>query len=86
MDIYERSLKLHEQLRGKYEVRSLVEVKDKDALSVAYTPGVAQPLASLLRTENCCRNHVSYFRYVLRGVSQQGANSAAPRGQRAWGV
>ena len=43
MDVYERSLRLHAQLRGKYEVRSLVEVKDREALSVAYTPGVAQP-------------------------------------------
>ena len=49
MDIYERSLKLHEQLRGKYEVRSLVEVKDKDALSVAYTPGVAQPCKEIAK-------------------------------------
>lgn len=49
MDIYERSLKLHADLRGKYEVRSLVEIKDKDALSVAYTPGVAQPCREIAK-------------------------------------
>lgn len=49
MDIYERSLKLHADLRGKYEVRSLVEVKDRDALSVAYTPGVAQPCKEIAK-------------------------------------
>lgn len=42
-DIYERSLELHAKLRGKIAVRSLVEVKDKTALSEAYTPGVAEP-------------------------------------------
>ena len=43
MNVYERSLQLHAKLRGKFEVRSLVEVKDKESLSLAYTPGVAQP-------------------------------------------
>ncbi len=49
MDIYEKSLRLHAQMRGKYEVRSLVEVKDKDSLSVAYTPGVAQPCREIAK-------------------------------------
>ena len=43
MNVYERSLQLHAKLRGKFEVRSLVEVKDSESLSLAYTPGVAQP-------------------------------------------
>ena len=43
MDIYERSLKLPADLRGKMEMRSLVPVKDREALSTAYTPGVAEP-------------------------------------------
>ncbi|MBO5525950.1 MAG: NADP-dependent malic enzyme [Clostridia bacterium] len=43
MSVYEESLKLHEQLKGKYEVKSLVKVDSKEALSLAYTPGVAQP-------------------------------------------
>ena len=30
MDVYEKSLELHAKLRGKYEVRSLVEVKDRE--------------------------------------------------------
>ena len=49
MDIYEKSLRLHERLRGKYEVRSLVEIKDKEALSEAYTPGVAQPCREIAK-------------------------------------
>lgn len=43
MDIYESSLDLHASLRGKLAVKPLIGVKDKDALSRAYTPGVAAP-------------------------------------------
>ena len=41
--IAEESLKLHYAKRGKIEVISTVPVKDKNDLSLAYTPGVAQP-------------------------------------------
>ena len=41
--IAEESLKLHYEKKGKIEVVSTVPVKDKHDLSVAYTPGVAQP-------------------------------------------
>ena len=43
MNYMEESLKLHEQWKGKIEVISKVPVKTKDDLSLAYTPGVAQP-------------------------------------------
>ncbi len=49
MDVYEKSLQLHANLRGKFEVRSLVEVKDKESLSLAYTPGVAQPCREIAK-------------------------------------
>ena len=49
MDVYEKSLELHAKLRGKYEVRSLVEVKDRESLSLAYTPGVAQPCREIAK-------------------------------------
>jgi len=39
----EESLKLHEKLKGKIEVVSKVVVKNRDDLSLAYTPGVAEP-------------------------------------------
>ena len=41
--IAEESLKFHYEKKGKIEVVSTVPVKDKHDLSVAYTPGVAQP-------------------------------------------
>ena len=43
MDYNELSLKMHEENKGKIEVISKVDVKTKDDLSTAYTPGVAEP-------------------------------------------
>ena len=39
----EKALKLHEEWQGKLEVVSKAEVKSKEALALAYTPGVAEP-------------------------------------------
>lgn len=43
MALREEALKLHKDNRGKLEVISKVPVKDKESLSLAYTPGVAEP-------------------------------------------
>ena len=43
MDYAKESLRLHGEWKGKIEVVSTVPVKTKDDLSLAYTPGVAQP-------------------------------------------
>lgn len=43
MSLREDALKLHRDNRGKLEVTSKVEVKDQAGLSLAYTPGVAEP-------------------------------------------
>lgn len=43
MDIYEQSLKFHEEKHGKYEIKPTCEVKNAEDLSLAYTPGVAEP-------------------------------------------
>lgn len=43
MDYAAESKKLHELWKGKVEVVSRVRVDNKDDLSLAYTPGVAQP-------------------------------------------
>ena len=43
MNIYEESLKFHEQKKGKYEIKPTCEVKNAHDLSLAYTPGVAEP-------------------------------------------
>lgn len=43
MDYNQKSLKLHEELKGKIEVVSRVKVGDAESLATAYTPGVAAP-------------------------------------------
>ncbi len=43
MNYFEESLKLHYNLQGKIEVVARAEVSNKEELSLAYTPGVAQP-------------------------------------------
>ncbi len=47
--IAEESLKFHYEKKGKIEVASTVPVKDRHDLSVAYTPGVAQPCLEIQR-------------------------------------
>ncbi len=43
MDFKSEAIRLHKEWKGKIEVISTVEVKTKEDLSVAYTPGVAEP-------------------------------------------
>ena len=43
MDYYKESLRMHEEHRGKMAVASKVKVDNKDDLSTAYSPGVAEP-------------------------------------------
>ena len=43
MDYNQMSLKMHEENHGKLEVVSKVAINDRDDLSTAYTPGVAEP-------------------------------------------
>ena len=52
MDYAKESLKLHEQWKGKIEVVATVPVSTKDDLSLAYTPGVAQPCLEIQKDIN----------------------------------
>ena len=59
--VYEKSLELHESRNGKVEVISKVKVENRDDLSLAYTPGVAEP---------CRRIHADasdVYRYTSKG-------------------
>ena len=48
----EESLKKHAEWRGKIEVTARVEVKTKEDLSLAYTPGVATPCLEIQKDES----------------------------------
>ena len=47
MDYRKESLKKHGQWRGKIEVSARVEVDSREKLSLAYTPGVAEPCMAI---------------------------------------
>ena len=49
MDYAAESLRLHRELRGKIETKLRVDVSSAEALSLAYTPGVAQPCLEIER-------------------------------------
>ena len=52
MDYAKESLRLHAQWRGKIEVKATVPVATKEDLSLAYTPGVAQPCLEIEKDVN----------------------------------
>ena len=52
MDYAKESLRLHEEWGGKIEVIATVPVKTKEDLSLAYTPGVAQPCLEIQKDVN----------------------------------
>ena len=52
MNYAEESLKKHGEWKGKIEVISRAPVKDKEDLSLAYTPGVAQPCLEIQKDIN----------------------------------
>ena len=61
MDYAKESLRLHNEWKGKIEVIATVPVATKDDLSLAYTPGVAQPCLEIQkdvsRSYNLTRRH-----------------------------
>lgn len=52
MDYKEQALKAHKEWNGKLETISKAPVKDRDALSIAYTPGVAEPCREIAIDKN----------------------------------
>lgn len=61
MNYNEEALKMHETFKGKIEVKSKVRLENRDDLSTAYTPGVAEPCRKIHEnTENV-------YRYTAKG-------------------
>lgn len=61
MDYYKESLKLHEKNKGKLAVVSKVPLKTKEDLSIAYTPGVAEPCLEI------SKNQEMVYKYTPKG-------------------
>lgn len=61
MDFNELALKMHEENHGKISVISKVKVENRDDLSTAYTPGVAEPCRKIHANED------EVYRYTAKG-------------------
>ena len=61
MNTSEKSLKFHEEHQGKIEVTSKVDVKNREDLSLAYTPGVAEPCRKIHEEKN------RVYQYTTKG-------------------
>lgn len=61
MDKKEYALKMHEQWKGKVEVISRAAITNRDELSVAYTPGVAEPCLEISKDPSLS------YKYTRRG-------------------
>ncbi|HEY8364183.1 MAG TPA: NADP-dependent malic enzyme [Haloplasmataceae bacterium] len=64
-DVYERSLKLHEENHGKLEIRSKVSVTNHEELSLAYSPGVAEPCRKIHSNKDDAYRYTNKGNFVL---------------------
>lgn len=63
MDYYRASLALHKKHQGKIEIKSKVPLRSRNDLSLAYTPGVAQPCREIARDPNTA------YQYTIKANS-----------------
>lgn len=61
LNYFEESLKLHEQSKGKIEIVSKIKLETRDDLSLAYTPGVAEPCRKIHQNED------DVYKYTSKG-------------------
>ncbi len=86
MDIYEESLKLHEEWNGKLETKSKCTVKSAKDLSMAYTPGVAEPCRVIAKNPDAAYTYTSKANTIaivsdgsaVLGLGNIGAKAAIP--------
>lgn len=86
MTLREDALKLHRDNRGKIEVTSKVQVKDRRGLSLAYTPGVAEPCREIHKDPDKVYEYTSKGNMVavvtdgtaVLGLGNIGASAALP--------
>ena len=57
MDYFKKSLALHKRLKGKLGIHSKVAIKNKEDLSLAYTPGVAEVCRVVSRNKRLARDY-----------------------------
>ncbi|MDD2499015.1 MAG: NAD-dependent malic enzyme [Desulfitobacteriaceae bacterium] len=83
MDIYEESLQLHEEKRGKIEITALAPVTNKKELSLAYTPGVAEPCRAIEKDKSAVNIYTRRWNQVAvvsDGTAVLGLGDIGPEG------
>ncbi len=86
MNYDKKSLALHKKYQGKIEVNSLFPLKNKDDLSVAYTPGVAAVCLAIAKDKRLAQSHTLKGRTVaivsdgsaILGLGNLGPEAALP--------
>lgn len=86
MSVYEKALKLHKELQGKISVKSKVAVRNKDDLSLAYSPGVAEPCRKIEEDRTAVYDYTNKGNYVavvstgtaVLGLGDIGPEAALP--------
>jgi malate dehydrogenase (oxaloacetate-decarboxylating) len=59
-DIYARSLKAHAEKKGKIAIQNKMPLETKDDLSIAYTPGVAEPCKVIAKNKDAA------YKYTIK--------------------
>ena len=86
MDYNKESLILHKKNKGKLEIKSKVEIRNKDDLSLAYSPGVAEPCKEIAKDKELVYKYTPKGNMVavisdgssVLGLGNIGAEAAIP--------
>ncbi len=86
MDIYKEALKMHKKYKGKIDVISKIKVKDEHSLSLAYSPGVAEPCRIIAKNPDELNTYTSRGNMIavvsdgsaVLGLGNIGARAALP--------
>lgn len=86
MDVYEKALKLHAEWNGKLETKSKAAIHTAEDLSLAYTPGVAEPCRVIAKNPEAAYTYTSKANTIavvsdgsaVLGLGNIGAKAAIP--------
>lgn len=81
MSIYEEALKMHKDNQGKISVKSKVAVRNKKDLSMAYSPGVAEPCSEIEKNKSAIydyTNRGNFVAVVSSGTAVLGLGDIGP--------
>ncbi|MCY6957475.1 NAD(P)-dependent malic enzyme [Clostridium brassicae] len=86
MNLREKALKVHKDNKGKISIKCKVPVKNSDDLTIAYTPGVAEPCLEIKKDYNAIYDYTSKGNWVavvtngtaVLGLGNIGAGAGLP--------